>query len=153
MLSKAERIAKAVEILRKGRSILEKRGVWTQAAMAKDENGDDVSTTSPDAKCFCAVGAVLRATVDTGLTLTDRAQKLVSSSATISDANPTVVAVAALNKAAGEQKFFDTDWWGGTKKLEPFASIIDFNDHTGRRKGEVIKMFDRAVEILEQEAA
>lgn len=38
--------------------LLEKRGAWTQGALAKNKRGGNVSADSYEAVCFCTLGAI-----------------------------------------------------------------------------------------------
>jgi hypothetical protein len=49
----------AHQILQRARNLIE--AGWIQGGFAKDAKGNRVACTSPDAVCFCAVGALLRA--------------------------------------------------------------------------------------------
>lgn len=47
-----------VRVLRAARKILEDRRRWTQNAYARDKFGSPVPAYAPEAKCFCALGAM-----------------------------------------------------------------------------------------------
>ena len=51
-----------VEILKEARELVAKG--WTRGCSARDAKGDFVRPESPDATCWCAYGAVARATDD-----------------------------------------------------------------------------------------
>lgn len=48
-------------VLLRAAEIVEKPGAWTQGAYAKTAEGLVTSSQSPDATCWCMVGAVMRA--------------------------------------------------------------------------------------------
>lgn len=50
-----------VELLTRARAIIENPQNWTKGEMARDAGGRLVVSHSPDAVCFCAVGALRRA--------------------------------------------------------------------------------------------
>lgn len=41
-------------------TLIEPEGKWTQGVFARDINGNPVRCEGPDAKCFCAIGALYR---------------------------------------------------------------------------------------------
>lgn len=49
------------DVLRKAAELIEKFG-WTQGTLARAEMGNPCGELSPFATCFCAIGAVRRAT-------------------------------------------------------------------------------------------
>lgn len=49
------------EVLERAADLIEPEGAWTRGAYAADECNDSIDTLHPDAKCFCAMGAVYRA--------------------------------------------------------------------------------------------
>ncbi len=51
-----------LEGLKQIRALIDKG--WTQGDFARDRNGQGVSSTSPDAVCWCLFGAIKRATID-----------------------------------------------------------------------------------------
>jgi len=52
---------KASELLRETRKLIEKPENWTTGAWAKDAKGKNTHETSPNAVCWCAFGAFLKA--------------------------------------------------------------------------------------------
>jgi hypothetical protein len=50
-----------VEILTKARELISDEGRWTRLSYARDADGNVVRPNDPDAVCFCAMGALLRA--------------------------------------------------------------------------------------------
>lgn len=51
-----------IDFIRKAREIISDESHWTRGELARDARGDDVPPLSPRAHCFCAVGALARAT-------------------------------------------------------------------------------------------
>lgn len=49
-----------LDILKAARSIISDEKNWTQGTFAKDVDGMMVSAASPDATCFCSLGAILK---------------------------------------------------------------------------------------------
>lgn len=49
-----------IEVLREARRLIAEVG-WTQGTFARNAGGADVSPRSPQATCFCAAGAIIRA--------------------------------------------------------------------------------------------
>lgn len=49
------------DILDQAADLIEPEGAWTQGWFARDRHGHKVPTWSPDAVCWCAIGAILRA--------------------------------------------------------------------------------------------
>lgn len=54
--------AETAGILRTARDLIATPGTWTKGELARDEDGCPVFPWSDDAVCFCAVGAIKRAT-------------------------------------------------------------------------------------------
>ena len=50
-----------LQILKGARALISDKNVWAKYAMAVDINGREVSVESPDAACFCSLGAIRRA--------------------------------------------------------------------------------------------
>lgn len=58
--------AEVARILRDAADLIEPPGRWTRGTLARDEHGLPVAAESPDAVCWCALGAVQRvASADT----------------------------------------------------------------------------------------
>jgi hypothetical protein len=53
----------AIDVLKKARDILEPEGAWTKGEYARGVNHERVSIKNKDAVCFCASGAIYRATI------------------------------------------------------------------------------------------
>lgn len=58
---KNAKIVPVLDLLKYARTLLAKRGGWTQGVLARDSSGQEVPYESNDAVCFCASGAVHRA--------------------------------------------------------------------------------------------
>lgn len=54
----------AIAILREARKLLSEPGSWIQYEDARDASGTPVPARNEDAKCFCLVGALERASYD-----------------------------------------------------------------------------------------
>lgn len=52
------------ELLVAARLLIEKPEHWTQGLFARDSEGYSAPSRSPEAVCFCAMGAVMRASGD-----------------------------------------------------------------------------------------
>ncbi len=50
------------EVLSRAADLLEKPGAWIQGPVARNEKGRDVFARSPDAVCWCAMGAIKAST-------------------------------------------------------------------------------------------
>lgn len=48
------------DVLDAAADLLEKPGAWTTEACARSEEGQRIEWDSPDAVCFCALGAIFR---------------------------------------------------------------------------------------------
>jgi hypothetical protein len=48
------------EILSAAADLIEPEGAWTKGVDARDDCGEETGIYSPDAKCFCASGAIYR---------------------------------------------------------------------------------------------
>lgn len=57
---------KTSEVLSRAKELISKPENWTRAAFARDKDGTSVSWSSPDAVCFCSVGAVRRVAKEEG---------------------------------------------------------------------------------------
>lgn len=53
--------ARYLKVLRKAREILSDKTRWTQEYLARDADGNVIDACSPDAQCFCIMGALYRA--------------------------------------------------------------------------------------------
>ena len=51
----------AAEILNRAADIVSQPGAWTQGRTARDKDGAAVASHTPEAVCFCAIGAINRA--------------------------------------------------------------------------------------------
>ena len=49
------------EVLTAAADLLEREGAWCQGWVAKTERGNRTAAISPDAVCWCMVGAIIRA--------------------------------------------------------------------------------------------
>lgn len=58
--SQAKPAAAIAETIDRAAGLLEAKG-WTQGAFARDRDGRPVSTGAENAACFCAAGAIIRA--------------------------------------------------------------------------------------------
>lgn len=50
-----------VDILRSARDLISDEKRWTQSAEARDDRGSEIRALSPKATCFCAIGAIAKA--------------------------------------------------------------------------------------------
>ena len=60
------------DVLDRAADLIKPEGAWTRGAYARDEHNDSIDTLHPDAKCFCAMGAVYRAAGASSLYKTGR---------------------------------------------------------------------------------
>ncbi len=114
--------ADVLKVLETARALIEKG--WTQRVAAADKHGRQVDVISEKATCFCTVGAIHRASADLDLP---------SSSAT-------------LAKRVLRQSF---------SRIIVVNHVIDdgliiFNDAPGRKKEEVLSLFDAGIATLTQ---
>lgn len=106
----------AKKILKRARKIVKSR--WTKGSIARDDLGRRISPYHDDAACFCAYGAIDRATFElTGMTFTPEA-------------------------ARAETAF------GNTVYKELKTSVPDFNDNIAQSADDVAAMFKRAIDSL-----
>lgn len=52
------------DVLERAAALIEQPGKWTQGAFARAANGNPIGPLSPNATCWCAYGAIGRATGD-----------------------------------------------------------------------------------------
>lgn len=109
----------AAEILRKAREYLTPEGAWTQGTFARDETKRDVSYAGDEATCFCAAGAIFRASSRTG-----------------AGVGPESDALTALRSVVVKLD-------GG------YQGIPFWNDLPGRTQAEVLAAFDAAIAAAE----
>lgn len=55
---------KPSEVLAKAADLIEPEGAWTQGALGRDENEDDIEESHELAVCWCAIGALCEASGD-----------------------------------------------------------------------------------------
>lgn len=118
------------------RALKEARGLvergWTQGVTARDRHGEGCWAHSPLAAQWCAVGAASAATYDDP----------------VDDGRTTFSAVLdALTGALGdlwdvEKKEFAPPWFA-------VEVLSKWNDSPGRSKNEVLRLYDRAIELCE----
>lgn len=95
-----------------------KRG-WCQKAYAVDAHGAPTLDHFPEARCWCAVGAIRRACSEFGL-----------------DSLDSIPAVKQLAQHIESEEVSDTE------------AVLEWNDVEGRTKEEVLKLFDRTIKDL-----
>lgn len=70
----------AKEVIQEAANLLEQKG-WIQGDFAKDSNGRLVASISPDATCYCTVGAiraaVYKASGETDTTIEGEAKRII----------------------------------------------------------------------------
>src|SRR6185369_1255158 len=62
----ASRHASTLRILKAARDLISEPARWTTGCMAKNSMGVQVDPRAPEAACFCAMGAIKRASRDLG---------------------------------------------------------------------------------------
>jgi hypothetical protein len=69
------------EILRRAADIIEAQpNAWTQGAPARNEQGLKVNPNHPTAICFCSIGAIQRAVINTPCAPWSKAEELLANS-------------------------------------------------------------------------
>lgn len=53
-------MSSVADVLSAAADLIEPEGAWTQGQAARDRHGNGVDYRSPDAVCFCALGACVR---------------------------------------------------------------------------------------------
>jgi hypothetical protein len=99
-------LSRATELLRSG---------WTQNEFATKRDGASCDYDNPDAACFCATGAIARASLDLGLPAKER-----------------IVARDVLRDLLRAEYADDV------------MGIVGWNDSYGQTQAEVVAMFKRA---------
>ena len=119
----------ALQILEEARELVSRLGGWTQGALARDETGEEVYPTSPDARSWDVVGAVAL------------------KGAAADEVRELWRAVCLLKRTIEEQE---------KKPAAPLSyesvlsSLGAFNDETGRTQAEVAALFDAAIAAAQE---
>lgn len=58
---------KTIDVLKAARDLISDRSRWTTGDFAKDADGLPVPAASPDAVCWCSVGAIYKAADERGV--------------------------------------------------------------------------------------
>lgn len=95
---------------------------WCQKAYAVDAHGAPTLNHFPEARCWCAVGALRRACSEFGL-----------------DALDSTPAIKQLAQHIESEEVSDTD------------AVLEWNDVEGRTQQEVLDLFDRAIQRLKEQ--
>lgn len=111
----------ALEVLKEARQLISKPSAWCRGASARDDFGNPCVPWHPNARRWCAVGALRRA--HTGLS---------------------VPGGIPIPGAAYLQSFVP-------EGMTRYASLTVFNDHPLRTHDEVLAVFDAAIAKLEAE--
>ena len=121
MLTKLEVLKKARELVQAG---------WTQEQDACGSAGEKVAFSSPEAKCFCATGAISRAAYELGgWSKTDETR------------------IAAFTRS-DDRHIAGLAYGELTTELngeEPY----EWNDEDGRTREQVLALFDQVIQRLE----
>ena len=117
-----------VEILRKARYILRKPEYWTQGSYARDAEGNELIHDSPDAVCWCAIGATYSAAQALGYKTCKDVQNIVQDALDVLHEG---IDYAILHGVLN----------GNNREL-----VSDWNDVYSRKHDEVLIAFDYAIE-------
>lgn len=110
------------EILTQARKLIENEENWTHYNLARDPSSKPVDPTSPDAVCFCSVGAVAKVTNTPYKPENDQR---------VYNCGP----VRLLSKAVGI--LTDFDW----------ETIWIYNDNATSSHESILAVFDKAIEL------
>lgn len=105
-------------VLIRAREIISDEARWIKGYYAKKKDGVKTAASSPYATCWCAVGAIIKATSEV-------AQKDFKRRLDIEDAAATALDDIIIPK---------------------FDSVANFNDHSSTTHKDVLEVFDRAIE-------
>lgn len=122
----------AVAILEGARTILAPAGCWTQSAPARRSNGESVTACSPEAGCWCATGALDRAT---GRLLPDLVD--------FDDDGGYMLALRLLSEQVPATPYFNPDH--GRRDTAYRVAIQVSNDCEHVTQAAVLAWFDRAI--------
>lgn len=109
----------AITILEKAADMLSKEGVWTKGVYARNTIGSEVSQLSKDAVCFCAVGALHKATEEL------KAERMILKSSAYLQLIG-AVGRAAMLKAEEEPSKYENGFSVFPYSYE--AALVSFND-------------------------
>lgn len=118
--------AQAANILRRAATLVD--AGWTRGVEARDGYGNACLVYSPDAKCWCALGALERASIEL------HELRIIK-----------IRACAALHSAVG----FSFTETRGARAL--YWDISQWNDQAERKKDEVIAALNKAANALEKD--
>lgn len=111
-----------VELLKKVRSLLEKKERWTKKAYARTVDGSNTHyPCDKDVVCYCLVGAVRRVENGTSEDVKNDAYE------------------ALGREILGKDSAFPAD------------TIINYNDAKGRKHSQILNLIDRAIKRLQKE--
>ena len=115
-------------ILKAARKTIERADRWTVGFMARDGEGAPCSSAAPEARCWCLVGAVNRATEDLDISPAFRD--------------------AVYRRLCEELNRMEPsgEWRAGERATVEFirGALTAFNDH--RTHDQVLTLLDRAIE-------
>lgn len=111
-----------LQTLKDARALIEDPKHWTRFAPARDANGKEVFASGQDAVCWCALGAIAKATAWCAL-IEPAAAELEETIAANGDLRPA----------------------GRLSTLSPLATLNDYGTHAG-----VLRAFDLTIRRLEQ---
>lgn len=118
-------LEKIIMALKDTRELLSKDDHWARKSFAYDANWRPVDSTSPDAVCWCMVGAVCKVAAGRGVVF------------------PTLAALADVV----EQK---PQGWRSVPEGSPSDKLTAFNDDDMTSHHHVIEVFDEAIANLER---
>jgi hypothetical protein len=121
-------MSSVLKTLIKAKAVISNPKHWTQRRLAKTASGDYTTVNSPDAVCFCAIGALAKA-------------------CNLKPASPNddeYIAPCVVNAASVLVTALEID-------PRPFGNpsmlVYTWNDQSLRTHAEVMKAFDKAIEI------
>ena len=126
-----------IELLQEAKSLITPFGKWIQGTDARTTSGKSVDSCDPAATKFCLVGALIRARVNLGASVTSykRARDIVCDE------------IHALIKGVRAPMPRNTN---SELELAYFLMLLVYNDAEGRRQNDVVDVLDDAIFYLEE---
>lgn len=118
---------KPSELLKAAKRLIEKQSNWTQKAYARNDEDIPIDSDSPNAVCFCSLGALHKTLGKYDKTFNYKYQQLFDA------------AYGYLDKAIELV---------GAKDLAPTISVASYNDTYSH--SEVMAVWDKAIELAEK---
>lgn len=122
-----------LRVLTRARDLIAEPTHWTKGEFARNEYGYSVGIDSPNACCFCTIGAVRRACYEEGLTYTGVSQ----------------AAIRKLCRCIAETLPY-TDY-DGSNNVAMRYNIAAWNDAEERTHDDVMNVFQCAIDAAKRE--